>query len=127
MKYFKIVFLLFGLFELFATYGTLTSTVSSINAEYGGDYMTSASMHFVRAFGAGTLALSIMSLIGMTVKSKMGLIAIITALLIFNLGAGYGCVIDYDLSTKYKVGLYAHAIFSVLFTIMLIQTLRMKS
>jgi len=127
MKYFKIVFILFGLFELFATYGTLTSSVTSINAEFGGDYMTSESMHFVRAFGAATLALSIMSFLGVTLKNRAGLIVLITGLLIFNLGAGYGCVVDYDLSTKYKVGLYAHAVFSVLFLVMLVQTLRMKS
>jgi len=124
MKYLKYIFILFGLFEIFAAYGSLTSSPEAINTEFGGQFITPESMHYVKGFGNAILSLGIISIATFFVKERLALIGIIIGCLIYNILAAYGCYVDLHLTSRYQVGMYAHSVFSVLFALMLVLSFR---
>jgi len=124
MKFLKYVFLLFGIFELYAAYSTYIQTPETINATWGGNFITPEAMVYVRGFANGITAIGIISVLAFFAKGRMTWIAICAGFLFYNVMAAYGCSTSTHLSDRYVAGMYAHIVFSILFVLMLFLSFR---
>jgi len=115
MKYLRFTFLLFAFFELLGAIRTFNSTPDSINARFGGEYITPESMHFVFLFGAAILSLAIASVFGFFTKDRTARIGLCLAFICYNAFAAYACYKGLIITETFRVGLTVHSVLLVLF------------
>jgi len=126
MKYLRFTFLLFAFFEVLGAIRTFNSTPDSINARFGGEFMTPESMHFVFLFGAAILSLGIASIFGFFTKDRTARIGLCLAFICYNGFAAYGCYKSLAITETFKLGLTVHSVLLVLFILTLGNLLRNK-
>ncbi len=119
MKYLRFTFLLFAFFELLGAFRAFNSTPASINARFGGTYITPESMHFVFLFGAAILSLAIASIFGFFTKDRIARIGLCLAFICYNAFAAYACYKGLRITTSFQVGLTVHSVLLFLFVILL--------
>lgn len=118
MKYLRFTFLLFAFFELLGAIRAFNSTPASINARFGGAFMTPESMHFVFLFGAAILSLAVASVFGFFTKDRTARIGLSFAFICYNAFAAYACYQGLNMTESFRVGLIVHSVLLVLFVIM---------
>ena len=117
MKYWRFTFLLFALFELLGAIRAFNSTPESINARFGGTYMTPESMHYVFLFGAAILSLAIASVFGFFTNDRTARIGLCLAFICYNAAAAYACYKGLAITTTFQLGLTVHSVLLVLFLV----------
>lgn len=118
MKFLRFTFLLFAFFELLGAIRAFNSTPDSINARFGGTFMTSESMHFVFLFGAAILSLAIAAIFGFFTKDRTAQIGLCLAFICYNAFAAYACYKGLSITASFQLGLTVHSLLLVLFLIM---------
>lgn len=119
MKYLRFTFLLFAFFELLGAIRFFNSTPASINARFGGEFMTPESMHFVFLFGAALLSIAIAAVFGFFTKDRTARIGLSLAFICYNGFAAYACYKGLALTESFQLGLTIHSVLLVLFMMML--------
>lgn len=119
MKYLRFTFLLFAFFEVLGAIRSFNSTPDSINARFGGTYMSPESMHFVFLFGAALLSIAIAAVFGFLTKDRIARIGLCLSFICYNGLAAYACYKGLTLTENFQLGLTVHSVLLVLFIIML--------
>lgn len=119
MKYLRFTFLLFAFFELLGAIRAFSSTPDSINARFGGEYMTPESMHFVFLFGAAILSLAIAAVFGFFTKDRTAQIGLCLAFICYNAFAAYACYRGLAITMSFQLGLTVHSVLLVFFMLTL--------
>lgn len=115
MKYLRFTFLLFAFFEILGAIRAFNSTPDSINARFGGAYMTPESMQFVILFGGAILSLAIAAIFGFFTKDRIARIGLSLAFICYNAVAAFACYKGLTITTSYKLGLTVHSVLLILF------------
>jgi len=115
MKYLRFTFLLFAFFELLGAIRAFNSTPDSINARFGGEYMTPESMHFVFLFGAAILSLAIAAVYGFFTRDRTAQIGLCLSFICYNAFAAYACYRGLVITDSFQLGLSVHSVLMVLF------------
>lgn len=127
MKYLRFTFLLFAFFELLGAIRAFNSTPASVNARFGGTFMTPESMHYVFLFGAAILSLAIASIFGFFTKDKIARIGLCLAFICYNALAAYACYKGLTITSSFQLGLTVHSVLLALFVFMLGALLKTSS
>lgn len=119
MKYLRFTFLLFAFFELLGAIRSFNSTPDSINARFGGEFMTPESMHFVFLFGAALLSIAIVAIFGFFTKDRIARIGLSLAFICYNAFAAFFCYKGLVITETFRIGLTIHSVLLLLFMLLL--------
>jgi len=118
MKYLRFTFLLFAFFELLGAIRSFSSTPTSVNARFGGEFMSPESMHFVFLFGAALLSITIAAVFGFFTKDRMAQIGLSLAFICYNALAAFACFKGLAMTESFRVGLTIHSVLLLLFMLL---------